>query len=118
MTSYRDEILNLPQFCATTAHPLSNGTSTISASERHVLIARFMAVSQELALNIAARADAEIAELRRDAERYRWLRDKGGLDIDAPWCVFQGRSQRLPSKSDWHGRNELDAAIDAARGGE
>lgn len=74
------------------------------------LIARFMAVSQELALNIAARADAEIAELRRDAERYRWLRDKGGLDIDAPWCVFQGK--------DWHGRNELDAAIDAARGGE
>ena len=70
--SYRDEILNLPQFYATTAHPLSNGTSTISASERHVLIARFMAVSQELALNIAARADAEIAELRRDAERYRW----------------------------------------------
>lgn len=63
--SYRDEILNLPQFYATTAHPLSNGTSTISASERHVLIARFMAVSQELALNIAARADAEIAELRK-----------------------------------------------------
>ena len=81
-----------------------------------------------------ARADARIAELEReierldaqwreelriyretdgvDVERYRWLRDRGGLDPDTPWCVFQGK--------DWHGRNELDAAIDAARanGGE
>ncbi len=101
--SYRDEILNLPQFYATTAHPLSNGTSTISASERHVLIARFLGVSQELALNIAARADAEIAELRRDAERYRFLRS----------CNIDMRN-RLEHYAD----SALDTAIDAARGGE
>lgn len=52
-------------------------------------------------------ADAEIAELRRDAERYRWLRDQGGREIDTPWVVFRGGA--------WFLRSEFDAAIDAAR---
>ena len=46
-------------------------------------------------------AETEIARLREDAERYRWLRSYRGTSIDDVYM---------------HGGNEeLDAAIDAAR---
>lgn len=50
-------------------------------------------------------ADAEIAELRRDAERYRWLRANATRKLGAE--LF---GQPCPSY--------IDKAIDAARGGE
>lgn len=34
-------------------------------------------------------AATEIARLRKDAERYRWLRDNGRGDLDILW-VYQG----------------------------
>ena len=48
---------------------------------------------------------AEIERLRRDAERYRWLRDKAPPDIGD-----------IASVRDSHDPSEIDAAIDAARG--
>ena len=52
-----------------------------------------------------------IKELRKDAERYRWLRDNS---YNTPigvyeWVERDGRLQRA-----WLADNELDAAIDAA----
>ena len=44
----------------------------------------------------------ENEELRRDAERYRWLRDRMTLDDPDAWDIFMGESVKA-----W------DAAIDA-----
>lgn len=46
--------------------------------------------------------EAENAELRRDAERYRWLRDTG----DGTWVPM---AKRVPE-----GARGIDAAIDSA----
>jgi len=51
------------------------------------------------------RLRAEVAECKKDAERYRWLRDVG----DANWLPIAKRG--ITAK-------ECDAAIDAALGGE
>jgi hypothetical protein len=51
------------------------------------------------------RLRAEVATLKKDAERYRWLRDVG----DANWLAIAKRG--ITAK-------ECDAAIDAALGGE
>lgn len=66
---------------------------------------------------LVARLRAEIADLRqqlaaaeeykRDAERYRWLRDK----TDAVCLTFS----RETAETDCYSGTELDAAIDAAR---
>lgn len=52
-----------------------------------------------------AELEAEVAALRADAERYRWICDGNGYFICPPWKVGQG------AKAD------ADAAIDAARAG-
>lgn len=31
---------------------------------------------------------AELAELRRDAARYRWLRNSAVMSDDSPWCAY------------------------------
>jgi hypothetical protein len=58
---------------------------------------------------------AELAEARRDAERYRWLRDNvSALDADAGEnfvAVWYGLHPSHCSR-----QRTLDAAIDAARG--
>ena len=76
--------------------------------------AEALAALAELERSVTER-DTEIARLETDlelarigAERYRWLRDQGGRDVDTPWVVFRGGT--------WFLRAELDAAIDAARG--
>ena len=57
-------------------------------------------------------AEAENAALRKDAERYRWLRDAyydtpiGGYE----WSGMNGAQRRI-----FLGASELDEAIDAAR---
>ena len=64
-------------------------------------------------------ADKEIAELRRDAERYRWLRKRGNdpLLVNQWWddhkiiSLGYGDYEHLIE-------DELDAAIDAAMKGE
>lgn len=53
----------------------------------------------------------EIAELRKDAARYRWLRDKHPAD-EGLW-VAMGVPHAPPGISCWRG-DELDAAIDTA----
>jgi hypothetical protein len=53
---------------------------------------------------------AENAELRKDAERYRWLRDNShNTPIGVyEWVIRDGREQRA-----WLVDTELDEAIDA-----
>ena len=46
---------------------------------------------------------AEVAGLREDAERYRWLRDKLDVNDRATWSIFMAE-----------GVEQWDAAIDAA----
>ena len=53
----------------------------------------------------ASNEAAENEALRRDAERYRWLRDKAPPDIGD-----------MASVRDSHDPSEIDAAIDAAMG--
>jgi len=70
---------------------------------------------------IALYDQATVDALRKDAERYRWLRDKA-LDVAAcwerggqqePWCVIGTCADDAVPCSD----TELDAAIDAAMNG-
>ena len=60
--------------------------------------------------NRAERAERECAELRKDAERYRWLRDNN--EFNAPSVIVN-----VNIGHDWIAAygEELDAAIDAAR---
>jgi len=72
-------------------------------------------------LERAEKAEAELAALREDAERYRWLRD-GDVVWRYRWLqdgdVVCGTD--FPAAKDKAGNSlwlqELDAAIDAARG--
>ena len=56
----------------------------------------------ELALKTEAQLRQENEELRRDAARYRWLRDRMTLDDPDAWDIVMGESVKA-----W------DAAIDA-----
>ena len=58
---------------------------------------------------------AEVAAIRKDAERYRWLRDR------CPWMMSSGQALtrlalRLPIGYQCHaeGVNDMDAAVDGA----
>lgn len=64
---------------------------------------------------------ASIAALRADAERYRWLRNESidypyAETIASPWCVYGPDSDAYPSRP--IDREELDAAVDAAKAGK
>lgn len=63
-----------------------------------------------------AELERQVAELRADAERYRWLRD-GELSAEYPYPVMRTGAPG-DGYSIW--AEDLDAAIDAARsaGGE
>jgi outer membrane murein-binding lipoprotein Lpp len=54
-----------------------------------------------------ARLERENAELRKDAERYRWLRDPANMRHEDDLCVSDGYFNE-------YREGELDAAIDAA----
>ena len=71
--------------------------------------------------NVVAPLRAEVAGLREDAERYRWLRD------ECPWMMVSGNGKsnlsiRVRAEFDLGDLvdmvDEFDAAIDAARKGE
>ena len=66
----------------------------------------------------AHKAWAELKELRRDAERYRWLRDDGDGPANAiAAAVAEGDNEHGGEYVSWLYGNELDAAIDAAMSG-
>ena len=54
---------------------------------------------------------ARVAELEKDAGRYRWLRD-GELTAEYPYPVMRMGGSRVDDRTIW--AEELDAAIDAA----
>lgn len=64
------------------------------------------------------RTAAERDALRADAERYRWLRgDQCDIVVGTnPGAMDYGMSGVFGTYDDWLGGDELDAAIDAARG--
>ena len=53
---------------------------------------------------------AERAELKRDAERYRWLRDQDWHD--SPLCVISNPKHSVKPGSDCPSRERLDHKID------
>jgi hypothetical protein len=56
---------------------------------------------------------SELAALRRDAERYRWLRDQKHWDIAARWFLHADEppfsARNTPAEIDW----AIDAAMQA-----
>lgn len=83
---------------------------------KQVLIKHSAAVLEEMRDQIVARntriaaLEAENEALRKDAERYRWLRDG---DADAATKDFPIAKGCVTNNSLWD--HKLDAAIDAAR---
>jgi hypothetical protein len=70
--------------------------------------------AHEITRSRLAAAQAEIETLRRDAERYRWLRDKARTGEDAGEIFIGVDSPRHPNR--WAlFESEADAAIDAAK---
>ena len=81
-----------------------------------------------------AAANARIAELEADAERYRWLRDTRRPTVPAGMSAHWGRSNRVPHITQYPYQKDIDdfkfpqidhtlpetidAAIDAARAKE
>lgn len=57
---------------------------------------------------------AEIESLRKDAERYRWLRIADWWR--SPVCVLRNPKEQAKLGSDCPSGDRLDAAIDAAMG--
>ena len=70
----------------------------------------FMTTPLYPAHTVAALA-ARVAELEKDAGRYRWLRD-GELTAEYPYPVMRMGGSRVDDRTIW--AEELDAAIDAA----
>jgi len=54
--------------------------------------------------------EAECNRYKADAERYRFLKDNGGVDIDSDLYLVN----KLPYRAGW--RNDIDAFIDTQRG--
>lgn len=54
--------------------------------------------------------ESEVVELRKDAERYRWLRDIGQDVVD----VFFVTDKNASGWGAWDSHDDKDAAIDAA----
>lgn len=73
--------------------------------------ARSTGVDGLVPASTVAALKAEIEALRKDAERYRWLRD-GEIVADYPYPVMRMGGSRVDDQTIW--ADELDAAIDAA----
>ena len=67
--------------------------------------------SQLYSASTVAALKARVAELEKDAARYRWLRD-GELTADYPYPVMRMGGSRVDDQTIW--ADELDAAIDDA----
>lgn len=83
------------------------------------LTSRIKELEHEAILMLArnGRLEAELAEVRADAERYRWLRDRWGRVTDT-YDGDSGRVVEIGTEPDGEGWDvdapSLDAAIDAA----
>jgi len=72
---------------------------------------RYKEVGTMHGASTVAALKAEIEALRKDAERYRWLRD-GEIVADYPYPVMRMGGSRVDDQTIW--ADELDAAIDDA----
>lgn len=93
---------------------LQNRIDAMKESANQLWLDRDQLRAQVMALS------AENAELRRDAERYRWLRMRDWFD--GPLCVVRDPQiilkRGLALGADCPSRDRLDEAIDAALKGE
>ena len=69
----------------------------------------------ETALLHESTVKGRVAELEKDAARYRWLRGDSCPEHSPRWTQWEVRCWKSPRWSDDLRRAELDAAIDAAR---
>jgi len=76
-------------------------------------IERLKTESEERLQNCAALV-AENEQLRKDAERYRWLRGDSCPDHSVRWVRWEVRCWKAPFWTADLRREELDAAIDTA----
>jgi hypothetical protein len=65
------------------------------------------ALALEYAKQTIADLEGELAEAQKDAARYRWLRERVGVDVREKYAYFPLRRSQLDNSS-------TDAAIDAA----
>ena len=87
-------------------------TDTIAAFE---LLSRMRFACGDGGKRMQDELEVYLRELKRDAERYRWLRDESGNDIAAPFvCGVHGAPM---GDAGWLTGDLLDAAIDAAMNG-
>lgn len=95
------------------SHWLETAYSRICAGEAEADVLRDIGlVREEAFLTGVAHLKAENEALRRDAERYRWLRGEHSR-IDP--CIKANAKYRLErDSSTWVNIHDLDAAIDAA----
>ena len=63
-------------------------------------------------------AETRIAELEADAARYRWLRTATYLGGETLAVFVIDEASEIANKGEWLSDEQLDAAIDAARGKE
>lgn len=76
--------------------------------ELHTAIDAMQSALDDANAKLAAR-DAEVERLRKDAERYQWLRDKADGDIGCGVRALSGPYFNNPCRG-----GALDSAIDAA----
>lgn len=69
-------------------------------------------------LDQIASLKAENARLREDAERYRWLRTATQLGGETMAVFVIDEFSEIANKGEWLSDDDLDAAIDKARGKE
>ena len=74
--------------------------------------------SQEVANELLENAEIELESLRKDAERYRWLRNQDSTPhvIFGKFNLMSGYADLLSCKFDDEFDAAIDAAIDAAMG--
>jgi hypothetical protein len=57
---------------------------------------------------------SELAELRKNAARYQWLRDSALMSDNSPWCVDFDTPLKLLTEISPRDGEDLDQLIDAA----
>ena len=107
--SYRDEVLGIHVNDDVCAYTMRSHAAEIAARAD----ARIAELEQSVTVRDTeiARLETDLEVARRDAARYRWLRDESGNDHHTPWCAV-GYSDPT-----WLTGEHLDAAIDEARAG-
>jgi hypothetical protein len=108
LAEYRDKAIRFDLDKAGIEH---REKEAIELVEARAEIERLRA-SERSAWNAAMERDEEIERLRKDAERYRWLRGDSCADSSSRWTQWEVRCWRAPAWTADLRRVDLDAAVD------